>query len=1049
MLQNLKASHKLYLLLLIASLLIIVTGGFCISEMRIMNQNTQTLDSDRVLPLQQLSDIRYTLFSEVLNTVSESDNHVIEPSKAINNLSDAEKIINSNWQNYLKTYLTVEEEKIAKQTGVLLSDMHINISRFKQWLTKNPSGGSNNEFSADLRFNVNKVITNINLLRQLQIQVAGQVSRANSDLYKKSVKKILLLCVLFFVFSVVLGYFIIEDIRRLVKELKISNLKIKASEEKCRAFIKYAGDAIFMIDPNFQIIDINDSACNLLYYTKEELLSMKISEIVSDEEKRKIAATFDELNKSDSILFEQPLKRRDQSIIDTEMNLRLLDDDIGYIAITRDITQRKIAESDIKKSEEKYRYLFENNPAFIIIWDLENLKVLEVNDQVLNTYGYTKEEWNKMSILEYRHASDHERIKQFAQAKLRNEQTSVSKLPWTHLTKNGDELFMEIASHNIIYNNRKAILSLGIDVTEQVRAREALGKNQAIFRSLIDHAADAIFMVDIMGYIFDINQSASELLQYSRDELIGMNVLDLNLPEKRATIPATIWDKLKKENTLINESVLLKKDGTSIEVEISRKMLPDKSGAIAIVRDITERKRIERALILSEEKHRALVENISDGILMLDENKQVLYQSDAIEQITGYSYTERKNKSVENYAYPEDVPMIRRYYTEAIASPGITIPISFRVIHKKGHIVWAEGSIINLLDNESVKAFVINYRDVTERRRHEEQQLLMTSIVNSSDDAIISKNLHGIITSWNQGAEKVLGYKADEIIGKPITLLMPEELVGEEKDILYKIAKGESIDHYETRRIKKNGDQIFVSLTISPIRNILGQITGASKILRDITERTLFEQKLAKALIKTQEEERYEIGGELHDNVCQILVASLIYLSMMKKKMPEEDHKLYDQTKQMIQMASDEIRNLSHQLAPALFDNATLNDAFMNLLSTINVENKYIIDVHFNEMAKKHLLSREMQLNLYRILQEQLRNITKHAHAHSIEISVSVVDHLLTMRIADDGVGFDTNSKKQGIGFANMNRRVQLFHGVFSVKSSEGTGCEIRVEIPV
>ena len=128
----------------------------------------------------------------------------------------------------------------------------------------------------------------------------------------------------------------------------------------------------------------------------------------------------------------------------------------------------------------------------------------------------------------------------------------------------------------------------------------------------------------------------------------------------------------------------------------------------------------------------------------------------------------------------------------------------------------------------------------------EKQQLLLTSIVNLSDDAIISKNLEGIITTWNAGAEKLFGYKSEEIIGRHISVLIPDNLRPEETDIMEKILNGENIEHYETQRLKKDGSSIWVSLTISPIKDVAGNIIGASKISRDITERKLAEKELKK-----------------------------------------------------------------------------------------------------------------------------------------------------------------------------------------------------------
>jgi PAS domain S-box-containing protein len=127
-------------------------------------------------------------------------------------------------------------------------------------------------------------------------------------------------------------------------------------------------------------------------------------------------------------------------------------------------------------------------------------------------------------------------------------------------------------------------------------------------------------------------------------------------------------------------------------------------------------------------------------------------------------------------------------------------------------------------------------RDITQRKQIEEQLSFLASIVQSSDDAIISKNLDGIITSWNKGAERVFGYTGDEAVGQPITIVIPQDRQDEERTILTRIRRGERIEHFETVRQRKHGSLIVVSLTISPVKNAEGKIVGASKIARDITE---------------------------------------------------------------------------------------------------------------------------------------------------------------------------------------------------------------------
>ncbi|MBV9218660.1 MAG: PAS domain S-box protein [Methylobacteriaceae bacterium] len=127
--------------------------------------------------------------------------------------------------------------------------------------------------------------------------------------------------------------------------------------------------------------------------------------------------------------------------------------------------------------------------------------------------------------------------------------------------------------------------------------------------------------------------------------------------------------------------------------------------------------------------------------------------------------------------------------------------------------------------------------DISDRKGNEESKQRLASIVESSDDAILSKDLDGVIMSWNRGAERLFGYTAEEVVGKPVTILIPEDRIDEEPAILERIRRGEPIDHYETIRRRKDGSRIDISLCVSPIRNAVGRIIGASKIARDITDR--------------------------------------------------------------------------------------------------------------------------------------------------------------------------------------------------------------------
>jgi len=302
----------------------------------------------------------------------------------------------------------------------------------------------------------------------------------------------------------------------------------------------------------------------------------------------------------------------------------------------------------------------------------------------------------------------------------------------------------------------------------------------------------------------------------------------------------------------------------------------------------------------------------------------------------------------------------------------------------------------------------------------------------------------------NEAALEKYGYSENEFFNMTIMDIRSVEEIQKLKDALLSKNSDENAENTSTGRFrhhKKSGELIDVEIYSSPIA--LDDKLYRSVIAIDVTEKIAFEQKLTMAIIKTQEDERYEIGGELHDNVCQILAASQLSLGLLQSLLPESAFDHYERVSAYIKMASLEIRNLSHRLAPAFFDDSTLYESFELLLKNVNIENKYTISLHFDDAVKEFPIARDLQLNLYRILQEQLRNIFKYAAATTIDVDLIMHKNHLKMRIADDGIGFNMRLVKEGIGLANMKRRTELFSGKFDIASSPGEGCEIIVDIPI
>jgi PAS domain S-box-containing protein len=249
------------------------------------------------------------------------------------------------------------------------------------------------------------------------------------------------------------------------------------------------------------------------------------------------------------------------------------------------------------------------------------------------------------------------------------------------------------------------------------------------------------------------------------------------------------------------------------------------------------------------------------------------------------------------------------------------------------------------------------------------------------------------------------------------------------------------------RHRKKNNEIIVVDIYSNLIT--MNDKKYESVISIDITEKIIYEHKITKAIINTQEEERFEIGTELHDNVCQILASSQLSLEMLKDKIDPNALHWLNKSKEFVNLALEEIRNISHRLAPSFFGETTIEDTFVELLNNFNADNRYSLKMNIDFAKVNKKLSSDIQLNLYRILQEQMRNVVKYANASKIKISLQFDIDKLIFTIEDNGIGFDYLSVKKGIGLANISRRAELFSGTMEIESSPNQGCKMIIQIPI
>ena len=367
---------------------------------------------------------------------------------------------------------------------------------------------------------------------------------------------------------------------------------------------------------------------------------------------------------------------------------------------------------------------------------------------------------------------------------------------------------------------------------------------------------------------------------------------------------------------------------------------------------------------------------------------------------------------------------------------------------------------------------------------------LLAAIVDSSDDAIVSKTLDGIISSWNTAAERLFGYSAREAVGQHISLIIPANRRNEETVIIERIKKGERIEHFDTVRVRKDQTPLDISLTISPVRDASGKIIGASKIARDITQRKRIERELRESedryrtladaldtqvqfrtqelerrnselrelsgrLMESQDVERRHIARELHDSAGQTLAAlgmSLSRLAQDAKNNPDQLAKDIGDAEGLVRHLTQEIRTTSYLLHPPMLDEIGISSALSWYVQGLAERSSLQIDLKIPENFGR--LPSEMELLIFRLVQESLTNIHRHSGSKTALIRLERKGNNVHVEVEDQGSGMsperlaEIQSHGTGVGIRGMRERVRHVLGDLVIESN-GSGTRVHATLPL
>ena len=419
-----------------------------------------------------------------------------------------------------------------------------------------------------------------------------------------------------------------------------------------------------------------------------------------------------------------------------------------------------------------------------------------------------------------------------------------------------------------------------IDITERKQVEEDLRLRERA----LEAASNGIVMTDPSqpdNPVVYVNPAFEEITGYSRGEAMGKNCRFLQGPESSPAARRLLREAVDAGESARLAIVNYRQSGDPFWNDLSISPVRNETGQIiryiGILDDVTDRVHAVESMQRSEERFRALIQNSSDIITILDRERIVTYESPAIERVLGFPASESLGVRAFTSAHPDDRERGLAFFADVLRQPGQTLTTEIRYRHANGDWRMLELHASNLLDRPDIQGIVVNSRDVTERHRAEEEHRRAAAIVDTSQDAIMSTDTDGIVRTWNQSAERIYGYTAAEIVGRSVRMLFADGRLDEARVVRDKLLRGERVERHETVRRRKDGSLVDISMSSAPIVDESGTVVALATIARDISEQKRTEQALREA------EERYRLLIEHIPSITYIQAsdthASTIYMS--------------------------------------------------------------------------------------------------------------------------------------------------------------------------
>jgi PAS domain S-box-containing protein len=776
--------------------------------------------------------------------------------------------------------------------------------------------------------------------------------------------------------------------------------------------------------------------------------------------------------------------RKNGELVWINLTVSLLRDSNGepqnFTSVIEDINERKKTEEALRREQELTRNILETAPSLTYIFDIPEWRNVFISNPISEILGYSAEEINRFGanlIPTILHPEDAGITDARFARILADRNGETFELEYRMRHKSGD--YVWLFDRTRVFQRDETgkptqILGVTTDITERKIAEGKLQTANYRFRIAQEAAKGFNYEWNLQTNTVTRSENIEKVIGYSRGELpttwaAWTNLIHPDDVSIKTEAEAREFISQQTEETFGGEYRVRHKNGNYIWLLERGLIIRDADGnplrVIGQTVDVTERKEQEVKIIESEERYRALTEASAQVVWTMDSAGRGDSHLHWFVQLIGIPLEElMRGKKYLDYIHPEDRANLQKVWQQVTENPA-QYEVEFRLKPDGEDYHYYNLRGVPLFNNDgTLREWIGTVKDITESRTAEknlrESEAYRRLLIESAHDyAVIGISVRGVIQSWSKGAEKIFGYAEAEIIGQSADIIFTPEDRAENvpnKEMETALREGTAAD--ERWHIRHDGSRFFASGVMHKVQSHKGNLLGFVKIARDQTEKlaaekALRDRELLQSVVGALEDERRRIARDLHDELGQQLIALRLKLESVRRMCNEDEEICLEIDK--VQMIARQIDNgvdfLAWELRPAVLDHLGLYAALEKYVREWSNYSQISAEL-LPSSLKTARFDSAVETNLYRITQEALNNIHKHARATKVEIFLEKRDNIVILIISDDGKGFNPKKKTDkvtGIGLVGMRERATLIGGKLEIESAAGKGTTIYIRIPL